>query len=156
MIQFIETSRETQTSDSWSAANISVRLDHSTVKTRTALKWILSIYAVARKYVFVAGKPTTSRVAVGKRRVNTGDTPFQSTLHLGLIGGSNQRSLDCESGFSRHRHARYSMSCIRMALLETIKQLRQTPAFTVLFCLVAIIVKIMSSGRELNPRPPDW
>ncbi|KAH3707199.1 hypothetical protein DPMN_066596 [Dreissena polymorpha] len=37
---FIETSRETQTSDSWSAANISVRLDHSTVKTRTALKWI--------------------------------------------------------------------------------------------------------------------
>ena len=55
MIQFIETSRETQTSDSWSAANISVRLDHSTVKTRTALKWILSICVVARKYVFVAG-----------------------------------------------------------------------------------------------------
>ncbi|KAH3783020.1 hypothetical protein DPMN_160947 [Dreissena polymorpha] len=40
MFQFIETSRETQTSDSWSAANISVRLDHSTVKTRTELKWI--------------------------------------------------------------------------------------------------------------------
>ncbi|KAH3860750.1 hypothetical protein DPMN_023671 [Dreissena polymorpha] len=55
MIQFIETSRETQTSDSWSAENISVRLDHSTVKTRTALKWILSICVVARKYVFVAG-----------------------------------------------------------------------------------------------------
>ncbi|KAH3698358.1 hypothetical protein DPMN_085878, partial [Dreissena polymorpha] len=40
MFHFIETSRKTQTSDSWSAANISVRLDHSTVKTRTALKWI--------------------------------------------------------------------------------------------------------------------
>ncbi|KAH3834939.1 hypothetical protein DPMN_108272 [Dreissena polymorpha] len=40
--QFIETSRETQTSDSWSAANITVRLVHSTVKTRTALKWISS------------------------------------------------------------------------------------------------------------------
>ncbi|KAH3730502.1 hypothetical protein DPMN_056492 [Dreissena polymorpha] len=32
-----------------------------------------------------------------ERRVNTGDTPFQSTLHLGLSGGSNQRSLDCEA-----------------------------------------------------------
>ncbi|KAH3849859.1 hypothetical protein DPMN_092263 [Dreissena polymorpha] len=42
MFQFIETSCETQTSDSWSAANISVRLVHSTVKTRTALKWISS------------------------------------------------------------------------------------------------------------------
>ncbi|KAH3816166.1 hypothetical protein DPMN_117675 [Dreissena polymorpha] len=55
MIHFIETSRETQTSDSLGAANISVRLDDFTVKTRTALKWILSICVVSRKYVFVAG-----------------------------------------------------------------------------------------------------
>ncbi|KAH3783143.1 hypothetical protein DPMN_161071 [Dreissena polymorpha] len=54
------------------------------------------------------------------------------------------------------RHAHYSMSCIRTALPETIKQLRPIPAFTVLFCLVAINVKILSSGRELNPRPPEW
>ncbi|KAH3728074.1 hypothetical protein DPMN_054021 [Dreissena polymorpha] len=57
---------------------------------------------------------------------------------------------------SRPRHARYSMSCYRMALPETIKQLRPTPSFTVPFYLVAINVKILSSGRGLNPRPPEW
>ncbi|KAH3878629.1 hypothetical protein DPMN_002526 [Dreissena polymorpha] len=57
---------------------------------------------------------------------------------------------------TKPRHARYSMSCIGMALTETIKQLRPIPAFTVLFCLVAINVKILSSIRGLNPRPPEW
>ncbi|KAH3691833.1 hypothetical protein DPMN_191011 [Dreissena polymorpha] len=57
---------------------------------------------------------------------------------------------------TRPRHDRYIMSCIRMAHPDTIKQLRPIPAFTVLFCLVAINVKILSSSRGLNPRPPEW
>ncbi|KAH3885150.1 hypothetical protein DPMN_009140 [Dreissena polymorpha] len=40
------------------------------------------------------------------------------------------------------------MSCYRMALPETIKQLRPTPAFAVPFYLVAINVQILSSGRD--------
>ncbi|KAH3862217.1 hypothetical protein DPMN_025183 [Dreissena polymorpha] len=44
----------------------------------------------------------------------------------------------------------------RVAVGKTIKQLRPIPAFTVLFCLVAINVKILSSSRGLNPRPPEW
>ncbi|KAH3824848.1 hypothetical protein DPMN_126702 [Dreissena polymorpha] len=51
-------------------------------------------------------------IAPRKALQDTGDTSFQSTLHLGITGGSNQRSLDWEASVLPQDHGSATISVI--------------------------------------------